>query len=111
MKDEGGVVGALDVGRMRVAELRRPGEVEEVEVELLAGCFRCDCRGWCRGLRLWCACRGRLFLRLRRVGAAAAEGEGEKSIRDREGEFHDRSSESGGPPVMVQRPGVWGRGA
>jgi len=35
VEDDGGVAGALDGGGVRVAELGRPGEVEEVVVEVL----------------------------------------------------------------------------
>jgi hypothetical protein len=37
VEDEGGALGALGCVGVRVAELRRPGEVEEVVVEGLGG--------------------------------------------------------------------------
>lgn len=57
VEDEGGALGALGCVGVRVAELGRPGEVEEVVVEgLVGGCCRFDslrgCRSGTRG-GLW----------------------------------------------------------
>jgi hypothetical protein len=47
VEDEGGVAGALDVGGVRVAVLGRPGDVEEVVVEVGGGGVGCVLRdGW-----------------------------------------------------------------
>jgi len=51
VQDEGRVLGALDRVGVRVAELGRPGEVEEVVVEVLGrgriGCCGCLFTRWC----------------------------------------------------------------
>ena len=61
VEDEGGVLGALCGGGVAVAELGRPGEIEEVVVEGLLG-------GWGRGgggVRLVVQCCGDGWLELR----------------------------------------------
>lgn len=63
VKDEGRVAGTLGCVGMRVAELRRPGEVEEVVVEVLrAADWDVKCRG--RGVWGWRGLRCGLWFRL-----------------------------------------------
>ena len=61
VEDEGGVLGALCGVGVRVAELGRPGEIEEVEVE---GLRRGGFEGKCGGARTWDGFGGGLGVRV-----------------------------------------------
>lgn len=87
VEDEGEVLGALGGGWMGGAELRRPGEVEEIVVERLGGFWSGN---ECCGARTW----DRLG---RRLGVRVTGRQREKKVEedDNGSLLHDGSSISG----------------
>ena len=80
VEGEGEALGALGGVGVGVAELGRPGEVEEVVVEGLGGGLLLDGAG----LGLWWGCCAGL-------GLCVAGGDGEEQKKELEGSLHGRS--------------------